>query len=129
VKEIQDSSNREIDRLEGEVNNLSRPARGANSNQALLNGIAAFMLQAEDLERRCIVERGSPAIEKEALDFYNRVAKFLSDELGLDYAARFKTAMGNGVALNYPLDKTALLGRIRGRKAFLGEVLKELRSR
>jgi len=118
------------DGLQREVVNLKRQldasviAKGGQISQ-----VAKFLMAAEELERRCIAERGSFAVEKRSVEFYNEVATYLKEHLGEDYVARFKAAMADGGQDKFPFDKTALLGRIRGRKVFLAQLLQELRAR
>lgn len=97
---------------------------------AILSRLSTFLVEAEDLERRVITERGSEAVAEEAVQWYNTVADYLSHDVGPDYAARFKAAVGSGVQINYPPSgkPPALLARVRGRKAFLEQALREIRA-
>ena len=97
---------------------------------AILTRLSTFLVEAEDLERRVITERGSDEIEEAVVQWYRTVADYLVQNVGPDYAARFTAAIGSGVHPNYPPSgrPPRILARVRGRKAFLLEALKEIRA-
>ncbi|HVG56769.1 MAG TPA: hypothetical protein VM846_20190 [Vicinamibacterales bacterium] len=97
---------------------------------AILTRVSTFLVEAEDLERRVITERGSEVVAEEALQWYSTVADYLARDVGPDYAARFKAAVGSGIQINYPSSgkPPAVLARVRGRKAFLEQALREIRA-
>ena len=111
----------------------SRSGKGTDlpgqSRAKVRERLAAFLLKAESLEVKCVQERGSGAIETELNDFYKEVEAFLETEIGIDAVSQFRTAMGSGVQVAYPLNKGGILGRIRGRKEFLDRLLTELRRK
>ena len=113
-------------RLEGELEKAKLENRRLlAAGDARLERLATYLVGAENLERQCIKARASTEIEGPAIEFYNTVSAYLQEEFGSDYAARFKAAMADGG----PTDPTGWLGRIRGRKQFLSELIRDMRSR
>jgi hypothetical protein len=93
--------------------------------------LAKFILEGEQLERRCIAQRGSNEVETASVEWYNRVVTYLAETLGPDYGAEFKTAKADastGVPAGYPHRAADRLLRIRGRVACLNRFTRELRG-
>jgi hypothetical protein len=125
-----------IARIESERDTAIAALKGVQKTsddptQAQLKQVSALLLQAEQLERKIIRKRGNDETDREQTMWFNEATKYIRNTLGEDYQARFKSATEVVSYPGYPVDgrPVELLSRIRGRKIFLQDLLKEIRTR
>jgi hypothetical protein len=102
-----------------------------SAGREVIDKLATLLYEAEMLERECIADRASDAYQAKALDFYNKVAVFLQEQLGTSYAVQFKTQRRTTglVPIGFPANKGGVLHSIQGRKDYLNKLIDELRAR
>jgi hypothetical protein len=106
----------------------SRDTRGVVANRDLIEQFGNILWKYEQLERRCVSERGSDDVSRESTHLFNEAFRLI-EASGLDhgYLSQLKVAQSPERPFNYPSDKGWLFGLIKGRKQFIDRLISELR--
>lgn len=98
----------------------------------VINQLARFIVEGEQLRGRCIQEQGSPAVEVAFNEWFNRCITYIgSSAMGSAYAARFYNMSDKAyhdAPMNYPINRGSIYNSIRGRVERLSELIKEWQS-
>ncbi|OFW33905.1 MAG: hypothetical protein A3J28_18580 [Acidobacteria bacterium RIFCSPLOWO2_12_FULL_60_22] len=135
IKELQDELTRLKSQPQTSVSDQTELARlrAELENREKRRGISEWLARALEngnaLLTRCVRERCSEDVEKVVNDWDNETATFIQNNLGVAHLARYRDFSGlplSGVPVGFPLARTGLYNRIRGRLARLNEFLREL---
>lgn len=80
-------------KLRVERDNLKQPLNDKAKRRAMRETLAEFLKEGEQIKRQCRNEK-EKAPKKEALDWAEKVAKYLTENLGSDYEATFYNSDG-----------------------------------
>jgi hypothetical protein len=96
----------------------------------VLETLSAYLILGQNLRALYVRENAADAVEQQVNAWYRASLGYIGQNLGVDYAARYRTATGSGLAIhNFPMAKMGMVDGIDSRLQHLVSFLTEIRNR
>jgi hypothetical protein len=127
-RELTPTEAAELIRLREQVASLKEQLAGQSADTVKKRQrLAEFMEEGQRLRGQFVVTRGAESVTKELQSWFARSLEYVRENLGGDYAARYRQNPPSATALaNFPVEKMSLLNGVDARLEHLSKFIAEL---
>jgi hypothetical protein len=117
-----------VDGLRAQLRQQSVAADDSKKRAAIRQQLAAYMDGGRQLLNKYIASDAAPEIEKQLNQWYAESLRYISDQMGPDYAAQYRQTTSSGMGISgFPVAKMGVVDAINSRLRHLNTFIDRLR--
>jgi hypothetical protein len=117
-----------LDGLRAQLGQQSAAADDSRKRAAIRQQLAAYMDGGRQLLNKYIASDAAPEMEKKLNEWYAESLRYISDQMGADYAAQYRQTTSSGLGINgFPVAKMGVVDAINSRLRHLNTFIDRLR--